>query len=130
MKNIVLGRVTLEPLSVDIMVKTGELIRDKGLNTKLKSSSLINGAGVGLFVAGVERMVEDNSTIYVSSWKTNSGKYGADIDINDSIHTSQIDYYNKMLGDVQGKPFYIFSLNKKGKVMSNDEISEYGLVTQ
>lgn len=129
-KTIVLGKVTLEPLSTDLLIRTGKLIREAGVNTKLTNESLIHGAGVGLFVAGVERSMESNATISVSSWKTNSGEYGADIDIDDPIHKSQIDYYSEMLGDGEGQEFYRFSLNKNITTLSKEKITEYGLLTK
>ena len=128
-KTIVIEYVANNAVNQDIMIETARLIRKAGLNTHVGFKNLMHSSGLELFVAGVERTVDDNASIYLNSWNTGIES----LDKNDTRHTSRLELYKEMLGEAQGEDFYFFMISHgtgSSYRMSNDEAIEYGLTTK
>jgi len=81
-------------------------VRDAELNTHVPADGLIASGGTDLFLAGVERTIEDGACIGVHSWGEN-GESGAEVPRTDPIHSLYLDYYDTMGID---RAFYWFTL--------------------
>jgi hypothetical protein len=113
------------------MIALAYYVREKGLNTKLLADSAIASGGTDLFIAGVERTMEQGATIGVHSWKDQDGKDAADYPKESSEHDENVDYVNDMLGSEDFYWFTIYAAEADDMhQMTKGEITEYGLLTK
>lgn len=117
-------------LDDDTMIKLAYKVRELGLNTRLLATSEIDSGGVDLFLAGVERTMEDGAHIGVHSW-SDGIKEAAEYPRDAPEHEKNRQYIVDMLGD---DAFYWFTIDAAPAddiyEMTNAEIIEYGLLTQ
>ncbi len=120
------------PGSVDdeVNLKLGHRVRDLGLDTHVTAESEIHSGGSDLFLAGVERSMEDGAIIGVHSWAVGNLQ-GRDLPKTDPEHEAYVSYTKRMLGS---DAFYWFTLEaapvQETHVMTAAEIEKYGLLTQ
>ena len=114
----------------DKMIKLAYFVRQKKLNTHLRSTSMIDSGGVDLFLAGVERTMERGAHIGVHSW-SDGHKSATDFPKDAPEHEANRRYIERMLGS---DDFYWFTINAAPPdgiyEMSEAEIERYGLLTQ
>ncbi|WP_159737673.1 hypothetical protein [Vibrio atypicus] len=105
-------------------------VRNKGLDTLLKSNGYIASGGTDLFVAGVKRTINDGAKIGVHSWATGDGKQATDFPEGHAEHKPYIDFYTEM-GLPDPKGFYFFTINAASAnsmhYMNQTEIEKYNL---
>ncbi len=111
------------------MIALAYEVRARGLNTRLLATSEIDSGGVDLFLAGVERTMEDGAHIGVHSW-SDGFKDAVDYPRDAPEHEQNRKYIEDMLGsDV----FYWFTIQAAPAdgihEMTNSEIVEFGLLT-
>ncbi|MCD4754146.1 MAG: hypothetical protein K8R40_13835 [Anaerolineaceae bacterium] len=120
------------PGSVDdeTMIKLAYFVREKGLNTKLLSYSEIDSGGVDLFLAGVERTMEDGAHIGVHSW-SGGFKEAKDYPEDAPEHEANRKYVEDMLGKDDFYWFTIYAASAKDiHEMTQEEIEKYELLTK
>jgi hypothetical protein len=94
----------------EVNMKTGRLIREHGLFTKVPPNGHIASGGVDLFCAGIVRTIGKGARVGVHSWEGDDGKAAADYPDADPAHNDQISYFNTMLGTPQGRDFYFYTI--------------------
>ncbi|MFY0660911.1 MAG: alpha/beta hydrolase [Shimia sp.] len=120
------------PGSVDdeVNLQLGHRVRDLGLDTHLAAESEVHSGGSDLFLAGVQRSMEEGAIIGVHSWAAGNLQ-GRDLPKTDPEHAAYLSYTKRMLGS---DAFYWFTLDaapvQETHVMSAAEIEKYGLLTQ
>lgn len=120
------------PGSVDdeVNLQLGHRVRDLGLDTHVTADSEIHSGGTDLFLAGVERSMEDGAVLGVHSWAVGNLQ-GRDLPKSDPEHAAYVRYTKRMLGS---DAFYWFTLDaapvQETHVMSAEEIAKYGLLTK
>ena len=73
-------------------VEFARVVREMGLNTQVPSGGLVASGGTDLFLAGVDRLLEDGACVGVHSWAAED--YTAtDIPRSDPEHSRYLDYY-------------------------------------
>lgn len=77
-------------------LQAARIVRERGLNTYIKSDGLIASGGTDFFLAGVKRTVEDGAKIGVHSWGDDEIGEGKDVPKNDPVHKEYLDYYKDM----------------------------------
>jgi len=94
----------------DEMFKVGRRITELGINTHLRSNSVIEFGAVDLFISGVVRTKEIGAKIGVHAWS--SGKNDAtDYPVGDEEHQVYIDYYMAIgFSYQQAIDFYYFTI--------------------
>jgi len=117
-------------LDDDTMIPLAYRVRELGLNTHLRATSDINSGGVDLFLAGVERTMEKGAHIGVHSW-SDGVREAKDYPKEAPEHEQNRAYIEDMLGS---DAFYWFTIYAAPADeihgMTEDEIIEYGLLTQ
>ena len=107
------------------------LIREAGLNTHVPADGLIASGGVDMFIAGVERTVDQGARVGVHSWADGDGREGKEISPNSPKHDPYLSYYEEM-----GVPdeFYWFTLDSAPAddmyYMTMSEMDEFDIVTE
>ncbi|MBO9396806.1 alpha/beta hydrolase [Shimia sp. R9_2] len=120
------------PGSVDdeTNLKLGNRVRDLGLDTHLTADSEVHSGGTDLFLAGLERSMEEGAIIGVHSW-AEGNRAGADFPKDDPVHESYVSYTARMLGSAD---FYWFTLDaapvEDTYIMTPADIAKYGLLTK
>jgi len=120
------------PGSVDdeVNLQLGHRVRDLGLDTHVTADSEIHSGGTDLFLAGVERSMEEGAVLGVLSWAVGNLQ-GRDLPKSDPEHAAYVSYTKRMLGS---DAFYWFTLEaapvQESHVMSAEEIAKYGLLTK
>lgn len=113
----------------DTMIALAYRVRELGLNTHLTSTSEINSGGVDLFLAGVTRTMEAGAKIGVHSWSDGT-KEAKEYPRNAPEHEQNRRYIEVMLGE---DAFYWFTIYAAPAddiyIMSNEEVLQYGLLT-
>ena len=116
-------------LDDDTMIALAYRVRELGLNTHLTATSEIYSGGVDLFLAGVNRTMENGAKIGVHSWSDGS-KEAKDYPRDAPEHEQNRLYIERMLGD---DAFYWFTIYAAPAddiyVMTDAEIRQYGLLT-
>lgn len=114
----------------DTMIKLAYYVREKGLNTKLLSYSMIDSGGVDLFLAGVERTMQRGAHIGVHSWSDGS-KDGSEYPKSSGEHELNRKYIEDMLGSDEFYWYTIYAAPADGiKQMSVEDIEKFGLLTE
>jgi len=112
----------------------GKYVRDKGLNTYLKSDSKVSSGGTDFFLSGVNRTMEKGAYIGVHSWEGNDGTNvveGKDIPRDDPQHRENAEYVDYMLGSEDFYWYTIYAAPANGMHrMSEDEILKYNVATK
>lgn len=116
-------------LDDDTMIALGYEVRKRGLKTRLLATSAIDSGGVDLFLAGVERTMEDGAHIGVHSW-SDGLREAIDYPRDAPEHQQNRTYVEDMLGSDE---FYWFTIEAAPAdgihPMTNQEIERYGLLT-
>lgn len=116
-------------LDDDTMIKLAYEVRRRGLNTRLLATSAIDSGGVDLFLAGVERTMQDGAHIGVHSW-SDGFKDAVEYPRDAPEHEANRKYIEDMLG---ADAFYWFTIEAAPAddiyEMTNAEIVEFGLLT-
>ncbi len=116
-------------LDDDTMIELAYEVRRLGLDTRLLATSEIDSGGVDLFLAGVERTMEDGAHIGVHSW-SDGFKEATDYPRDAPEHEANRAYVEDMLGSDE---FYWFTIEAAPAdgihEMTNEEIVTYGLLT-
>ena len=112
----------------------GKYVREKGLNTYLKSDSKVSSGGTDFFLSGVNRTMEEGAYIGVHSWAGNDGARmveAKDIPREDSQHRANAEYVNYMLGSEDFYWYTIYAAPADGMHrMTKDEILKYKVATK
>lgn len=107
--------------------KTCVYIHKNGMNTHLKSNSMIASGGVDLFISGNKRTIEEGAKIGVHSWR-DLKKDGSDYPRDAEEHQLFIDFFEVIDFDTS---FYWYTLEAAPgndiHWMSNEEINKYQL---
>lgn len=108
--------LTIMPGSIDdeTNLKMCNYVRDKKLNTHLRHNSVIASGAVDLFMAGVERTMEDGAMLGVHSWG-DGNKVATDYPRHSPEHKPYTEYYQRMVGS---DDFYWYTI----EVAAADEI--------
>lgn len=110
--------------------RMGYLIRGRGLDTRLLSTSEIYSGAVSLFLAGNTRVVEQGAVVGVHSWADGFGE-GTSYPPDAGEHVANVTYTRDMLGS---DAFYWFSLRAAPSsdihIMSRSEMTSLGMLTQ
>ena len=118
---------SLDDISV---VDMGYEIRDRGLATRMISTSKVYSGGVDLFLAGVDRQITPGAEVGVHEWESNLGR-ARDYPRNHRQHEPTRSYIEDMLGS---DAFYWFTLEAAPfdsvHLMSRAELLRYGVVTR
>jgi len=113
----------------ETMIKLGYFVRERGLKTKLTASSEIDSGGVDLFLAGIERTMEEGAHIGVHSW-SDIFKEAKDYPKDSREHEANRKYVEDMLGTDDFYWFTIYSASADDiHEMTMEEIEKYGLLT-
>lgn len=117
-------------LDDDTMIKLAYEVRARQLNTRLLATSAIDSGGVDLFLAGVERSMEDGAHIGVHSW-SDGRKDAVEYPRDSPEHEQNRRYIEDMLGS---DDFYWFTIEAAPAdsihAMTNTEIENFGLLTR
>ncbi len=74
----------------------GRRIRAAGLATYVPRGGSVRSGAVELFLAGVERQIDDGAEFAVHSWLDNHGREADDFAADDPAHRLYLDYYVEM----------------------------------
>jgi hypothetical protein len=114
----------------ETMIALSYRVRELGLNTELLSDSEVYSGGSDLFLAGVERRMEEGAIIGVHSWSDGTND-ASDFPRSSSEHDMNRTYIEDMLGD---DAFYWFTIEAAPAAgmhnMTQNEIATFGLLTQ
>jgi len=127
-KTLILQKVP-GSISDEWNVKTCKEVRNRGIDTYLESTSVIESGGVDLFIAGVKRFSEKGARIGVHAW-SDLRKGGNEYPPEHEEHAIFVDYFKVIERDTS---FYWFTLNAAPSdgmyYMTEEEIDTYNLVT-
>jgi hypothetical protein len=116
-------------LDDETMIALAYRVRELGLNTHLTAKSEIYSGGVDLFLAGVERTIEQGAIIGVHSW-SDGKRDAADYPRSSPEHENNRKYIERMLGDDAFYWFTIYAAPADGMHnMTTSEIAEFNLIT-
>ncbi|EAS40721.1 hypothetical protein [Photobacterium profundum] len=111
-------------------LQLGRLIRKSKMTTSIGEAGHIASGGTDLFLAGTKRKWTEGARIGVHSWSDGVND-GSNYPISSPEHKPYLDYYKEMGIPVS---FYWFTLNAASAsemhYMTNDEIKQYGMVTE
>lgn len=132
-KTIVLEHIN-GSLDDDSNFPMGKYVREKGLNTYLKSDSKVSSGGTDFFLSGVNRTMEEGAYIGVHSWE-GMGEGGIveakNIPKEDLQHRANAEYVNYMLGSEDFYWYTIYAAPADGMhQMTKDEILKYKVATK
>jgi hypothetical protein len=102
---LVLGEVSAAG-DVTALLQKGSLVRAAGLSTRVASDVTLQGDGVYLFLAGIERRLDDGASLAVTDWQTQDGP-ASELPREHPAHAERLDYVTRMLG---AEDFYWFTL--------------------
>lgn len=119
-------------LNDDINVFTGRLVREAGYSTLVPANGMIASGGVGLFVAGVQRTIEEGARVGVHAWSIpGEGINPTVLPREHHAHRAQRSYFAEMLAN--GDAFYFFTLQAAPfsgvHWMTSAEVEQFGLQT-
>lgn len=77
-------------------MRLGRMIRAAGLTTRVPAGGSVRSGAVELFLAGVERQIEDGAEFAVHSWRDDSGREADDFAADASVNRTYRDYYQEM----------------------------------
>ncbi len=107
------------------------MVRARGLNTHLTSTSNIASGAVDFFLAGNVRTMESGARIGVHSWSDDDGTKETDYPRNSPEHELIRKYTEDMLGS---DAFYWFTIEAADAssmhYMTEEEIARFGLLTR
>ena len=105
-------------------------LRERNLNTHLLSDSVIASGAVDLYLAGVNRTMEEGAQLGVHSWSDGSNE-ATDFPRDRKEHRFNADYIDAMLGS---EDFYWFTIEAAPADglhwMDKTEIDHFGLLTE
>lgn len=114
----------------DAVFEAGRLIREKGMNTLVPNSGIIESGAVELFMSGVKRVIESGAKVGVHTWEDEgTGKFAVDFPRGHKEHRSYLKYYKEM-----GIPeeFYYFTIQaatyNNMYYLSEEEIKSFNLI--
>jgi len=116
------------------MIEAATQLRNRGINTHLTTTSIIESGAVDFYLAGNTRTLENGSLIGVHAWS--EGKDAAtDFPKGDPVHDLYIDYYIFCgYSPEEAEEFYFFTINAAPPddihYMTAEEIEKYQIVTE
>lgn len=117
-------------LDDEVNLQFSAMVRDMGLKTHVPTYGLIASGGTDLFLAGIERTLENGACVGVHAWATDDYE-ATDIPRDDPVHDEYLDYMNRMGIDEE---FYWFTLAAapadEMHWMNVDEVNRFALTTQ
>ncbi|MBP0014588.1 MAG: hypothetical protein J7525_15925 [Roseofilum sp. SID3] len=111
-------------------LELARMVRDMGFTTVVPEDGLVSSGGTDLFLAGVQRDIQQGACLGVHSWGDGDSLDGRDFPRDADVHQPYLDYYSDM-----GIPqdFYWFTLEKAPvdgmHWMLPSEIQQYMLET-
>lgn len=107
----------------------GSRVREMGLNTYLTSTSKVESGGSDLFLAGVERRMEQGARMGVHAW-TDGIRDGQDVPADSGKHDDGVAFFEAMLGTADFYWFVLSAARNSGMYfVTEKDIVDYGLVT-
>ena len=110
-------------------LELGRMIRRAGFTTVVPSDGLVASGGTDLFLAGVDRVLEEGACVGVHSWSDGFSD-GADLPRTSTSHAPYLEYYRFM--EIP-EEFYWFTLESASASdihwMSGSEADEFGAAT-
>lgn len=115
----------------EVNLKVSQKIHDAGVNTHLRSNSIIASGAVDLFLAGNQRTIETGAQLGVHSW-SEGGTEASELPESDPKHQPYIDYYlNVGFSQQEARDFYFFTIYaaKASDIhwMTPEEIERYNM---
>lgn len=135
-KTLVLKDVFGSSINDPIIMLTGELIRQAGWNVYVPKYSAVESGAILLLVAGVERIIEQDTDIGIHSWCCFLSVDARKLPQEHPTHQYQLKYFTQMLGENAGTQFYFKMLDTASVslneiyYMKEDEIKEFNLSTE
>lgn len=127
---VVLGDVE-GSIDDEVVAEMGYTLRERGLATRVTSSSEVFSGGVDLFLAGVDRTASPGAVLGVHEWETGFGQSARDYPRGARQHEPTRSYIEDMLGS---DAFYWFTVEAAAfdeiHVMTRNEMIEYGVITR
>ena len=77
-------------------MRLGRMIRAAGLTTRVPAGGSVRSGAVELFLAGVERQIDDGAEFAVHSWRDEYGREANDFAADAAVNRSYRDYYQEM----------------------------------
>ena len=88
-------------------LRLGRMIRAAGIITHVPAGGSVRSGGVELFLAGVERRIDDGAEFAVHAWEDDSGLEATDYAANAPENSKYLAYYREMgMSDGQASAFY------------------------
>ena len=83
------------------------MIRRAGLSTEVPANGSVRSGAVELFLAGVERHIENGAEFAVHSWRDEYGREADDFSMEAPQNRTYLDYYREMgMDEGQARSFY------------------------
>lgn len=77
-------------------LQLGRMIRARGIATRVPSNGSVRSGAVELFLAGVERQIDDGAEFAVHAWLDESGRQAGDYAADAPANRRYLDYYREM----------------------------------
>lgn len=88
-------------------LRVGRMIRANGLATRVPEGGSVRSGAVELFLAGVSREIDADSTFAVHGWLDDYGRGAEDYPTGSPEHLRYLDYYIEMgMNDSEAEAFY------------------------
>jgi hypothetical protein len=88
-------------------LELGRMIRRAGLSTVVPANGSVRSGAVELFLAGVERRIDNGAEFAVHSWRDEYGREADDFAMDAPQNRTYLDYYREMgMDDRQARAFY------------------------
>ena len=88
-------------------LELGRMIRRAGLATVVPANGSVRSGAVELFLAGVERRIDNGAEFAVHSWRDEYGREASDFSIEAPQNRTYLDYYREMgMDERQARAFY------------------------
>lgn len=88
-------------------LEVGRMIRRAGLSTVVPANGSVRSGAVELFLAGVDRRIENGAEFAVHSWRDEYGREAGDFGQDAPQNRIYLDYYREMgMDEAQARAFY------------------------
>ncbi|MDE1467249.1 alpha/beta hydrolase [Aurantiacibacter sp. D1-12] len=87
--------------------RVARMVRENGIATRVPEGGSVRSGAVELFLAGVTREIDADSTFAVHGWLDEYGRGAEDYPMHAPEHRRYLDYYAEMgMGEEQARAFY------------------------
>lgn len=91
-------------------MRLGRMIRAAGLATHVPAHGSVRSGAVELFLAGVDRTIEEGAEFAVHSWRDAEGREARDFAAGGPENRAYLDYYREMgMDQARARAFYDFT---------------------